>query len=110
MKKSLMKVACSLFAAFAMIFTLFSFPITANAEETNEMQFVNTSTGEEYKTLSEALNYVQKGDTLKLLKDVPDATGVAVKSGSDFTLDFDGHTYTLAGAGAGSSGTETNGF
>lgn len=44
------------------------------------------------------------------MKDVPDATGVAVKSGSDFTLDFDGHTYTLAGAGAGSSGTETNGF
>ena len=35
---------------------------------------------------------------------------MAVPSGSNFTIDFDGHTYTLIGPGAGSTGTETNGF
>ena len=48
--------------------------------------------------------------SITLLKDVPDATGITVSSGKNFTVDFGGHTYTLTGPGAGSTGTETNGF
>ncbi len=63
-----------------------------------------------YATLQEAIEKVGNGDTITLLKDVPDATGITVSSGKKFTVDFGGHTYTLVGPGAGSSGTETNGF
>ncbi len=44
------------------------------------------------------------------MKDVPDAAGITVSSDKQFTVDFGGHTYTLKDPGAGSSGTETNGF
>ena len=63
-----------------------------------------------YKTLKEAIDAVQNGETIKLLADIPNAVGVSVPSGKNFTLDFNGKTYTLTGPGAGSSGTETNGF
>ncbi len=63
-----------------------------------------------YATLQEAIEKVGNGDTITLLKDIPDAKGIAVPSGKKFTVDFGGHTYTLVGPGAGSSGTETNGF
>lgn len=39
-----------------------------------------------------------------------EAPGISVPSGKNFTLDFAGHTYTLSNPGAGSTGTETNGF
>ena len=41
---------------------------------------------------------------------MPNANGIAVPSEKSFTVDFNGHTYTLTGPGAGSSSTETNGF
>ena len=63
-----------------------------------------------FKTLADAINAVQSGETIVLQKDIPDATGMAVDSGKNFTLDFNNTTYTLVGPGAGSSGTETNGF
>ena len=63
-----------------------------------------------YKTLAEAINAAQGSDTVTLLKDVPNATGITVSSGKNFTIDFGGHTYTLSGPGAGSTNTETNGF
>ena len=63
-----------------------------------------------YATLQEAIEKVGNGNTITLLKDVPDATGITVSSGKNFTIDFGGHTYTLSGPGAGSTNTETNGF
>ena len=63
-----------------------------------------------YATLQEAIEKVGGGDTITLLKDIPDATGITVSSGKNFTIDFGGHTYTLSGPGAGSTNTETNGF
>lgn len=66
--------------------------------------------GKKYKTLKEAIENVQSGDTIYVLRDVSDAQGISVPSNSNFTIDFQNHTYTLKGPGAGSSGTETQGF
>ena len=63
-----------------------------------------------YATLQEAIEKAENGDTVTLLKDVPNATGITVSSGKNFTVDFGWYTYTLTGPGAGSTGTETNGF
>ncbi len=66
--------------------------------------------GNKYKTLKEALEHVKDGGTIKLLSNVDNAAGVSVPSGKKFTLDFNGKTYTLKDPGAGSPGTESNGF
>ena len=63
-----------------------------------------------YATLQEAIDKVGSGETITILKDIPDAVGISVPEGKNFTIDFGGHTYTLTGPGAGSSNTETNGF
>ena len=66
--------------------------------------------GKTYDTMAGAIEAVGNGQTIYVLKDIPDAVGIAVPSSKNFTIDFGGHTYTLIGPGAGSSGTETNGF
>lgn len=66
--------------------------------------------GKKYKTLKEAIENVKSGDTIYVLRNVSDAQGISVPSNSNFTIDFQNHTYTLKGPGAGSSGTETQGF
>ena len=66
--------------------------------------------GKTYDTMAKAIEAVGDGQTIYVLKDIPDAVGIAVPSSKNFTIDFGGHTYTLTGPGAGSSGTETNGF
>ena len=66
--------------------------------------------GNKYATLKEAINDVTDGGTIKLLSNVDNAVGVSVPSGKNFTLDFNGKTYTLKDPGAGSAGTESNGF
>ena len=63
-----------------------------------------------YSSLGKAIEDVQADDIIYILKDVPDAAGITVSSHKQFTVDFGGHTYTLKDPGAGSSGTETNGF
>ena len=63
-----------------------------------------------YRTLGDAIKNVADGATIELTRDVPNAEGIAVPSGKNFTVDFGGFTYTLAGPGAGSHNTETNGF
>ena len=63
-----------------------------------------------YQSLAAAIDKVQAGETITLLRDVPNANGIAVPSGKSFTVDFNGHTYTLTGPGAGSPSTESNGF
>lgn len=66
--------------------------------------------GKRYATLKEAINDVTDGGTIKLLSNVDNAVGVSVPSGKNFTLDFNGKTYTLKDPGAASTGTESNGF
>lgn len=64
-----------------------------------------------YASLKEAVDAVKNSAT-KTIVLTADASGngVAVESGTDFTLDLGGHTYTIDGATVGSPGTETNGF
>lgn len=66
--------------------------------------------GQKYATLAEAIEKVNEGGTITLTSNVDNAVGVSVPSGKNFTLDFNGKTYTLKGPGAGSPGTESNGF
>jgi hypothetical protein len=63
-----------------------------------------------YESLADAVEAVQDGETIVMIADVPSAGGLSVPSGKNFTVDFDGHTYTLNKPGAGSTGTETSGF
>lgn len=63
-----------------------------------------------YGTLADAVEAAASDDTITILNDVKEAPGISVPSGKNFTIDFDGHTYTLSNPGAGSTGTETNGF
>ena len=48
----------------------------------------------EYLTLQEAVNVVRDGETITLLRDVKNGTGVIVQGGKNFTLDFAGHSYS----------------
>ncbi|MFR1105897.1 MAG: hypothetical protein ACLSD3_13975, partial [Acutalibacteraceae bacterium] len=73
-----------------------------------------TVDGVGYVSMQAAIDAVaaseSKSGTITLLGDVPNAEGVKVPSGLNLTIDFAGFTYTLAGPGAGSTNTETNGF
>lgn len=66
--------------------------------------------GKRYATLKEAINDVKNGGTITLTSNVDNAAGISVPNGKNFTLDFNGKTYTLKDPGAGSAGTESNGF
>ena len=66
--------------------------------------------GKRYATLKEAINDVKNGGTITLTSNVDNAAGISVPSGKNFTLDFNGKTYTLKDPGTGSTGTESNGF
>ena len=92
---------------------------TANDEGTNitadTTEYVAQVDDKQYETLNAAVAAVQKdgeqeGKTITVLTNIDDATGISVKSGSKFTIDFDEHEYILTGPGAGSPNTETNGF
>ena len=63
-----------------------------------------------YESLADAIDAVGDGETITMIADVDNAAGLSVPSGKNFTVDFDGHTYTLNKPGAGSTGTETIGF
>lgn len=56
--------------------------------------------GRGYTTLQAAIDASAQGDTIRLLRDCADGA-VTVQSGNQFTLDFDGHTYTVDGAETG---------
>ena len=62
-----------------------------------------------YETLKAAFDAAENGDTIRLL-DNTSGDGIVVKSGSNFTVDFGGFTYTVDGELVGSTGTETNAF
>lgn len=83
---------------------------TPDAQEAAVVTDSNGAVTGRYATLNDAINNVLNGDTITIQRDIPNATGISVESGKNFTLDFAGHTYTLTGPGAGSTNTETNGF
>jgi hypothetical protein len=62
-----------------------------------------------YKTLKEAVAAVQSGQTVKLLANAS-GDGIRVPSGTNFTLDLGGFTYTVNGQLVGSTGTVSLGF
>ena len=63
-----------------------------------------------FTSMGAAIKAVGDGGTITVLQNITDAVGIAVDSGKNFTIDFDEHEYILVGPGAGSAGTETNGF
>ena len=64
-----------------------------------------------YDTLIDAVAEVQTGETITLLRNVDNGSGVIVdKPGVSFTIDFDNYTYTVVGNLAGSSGTKSQCF
>lgn len=66
--------------------------------------------GTKYATLAEAIAAVKEGDIITLTSNVDNAEGIAVDEGKNFTIDFNGKTYTVKTPGAGSPNTETNAF
>ena len=65
---------------------------------------------EYYGTLTDAITNAGENAVITLLAEIPDAVGISVPSGKKFVLDFNQHTYTLTGPGAGSPNTESNAF
>ena len=63
-----------------------------------------------FTSMGAAIKAVGDGGTITVLQNITDAVGIAVDSGKNFTIDFAEHEYILVGPGAGSAGTETNGF
>ena len=80
----------------------------------NSVDALNVTTNTAYATLADAINAVpvnaNETTNILILRDVANAEGLSVASGKNFVVDFNGHTYTIVGPGAGSTNTETNGF
>lgn len=90
-----------------------------NCSGGDSCQHVAAINGTHYKTLNDAVASITDGSadkpattttTIVILKEVDNAGGITIPSGKNITIDFDGHVYTLSAPGAGSTGTETNGF
>ena len=64
-----------------------------------------------YSTLEAAISTVKSDETTITLQcDVTDGSGIIVNSGKKFTLDFNGHSYTVTNNLAGSTGTKSQAF
>ena len=92
----------SMLLTVSMLLTLF--PFAAFAEETEvgqeqaapvETQKVAEINGTQYGTLSDAINAVQDGETIKLLDAVSETNVVSVDNGKTFTIDLNGKTLSL---------------
>lgn len=84
--------------------------LSSEPDETAVASITNSAGTQYYESLRDAINKVGENETITLIKNIPDAEGIAVPSKKKFTVDFNRFTYTLAGPGAGSTNTETNGF
>lgn len=84
--------------------------LSANPTTTAVASITNDEGTQYYESLGDAISKVGENETITLIKDIPDAVGIAVSSEKKFTVDFNRFTYTLTGPGAGSTNTETNGF
>ena len=83
---------------------------TSGGDPVASSGLIEIDDGRQFMTMAAAVTEVGKGGTITVLDDITNATGTSVPSESEFTIDFGGHEYVLVGPGAGSSGTETNGF
>ncbi len=87
--------------------------VTEVSEEDTQTPTVTSpvSIGDQaYDSLNAAIEAVKERQTITINQDIENATGIKVESDKNFTIDFQGHTYVLTDPGAGSTGTETNGF
>lgn len=84
--------------------------LSSEPDETAVASITNSAGTQYYESLGDAIGEVGEDETITLIENIPDAEGIAVPSEKKFTVDFNGFTYTLAGPGAGSTNTETNGF
>lgn len=86
---------------------------SATTDETVEWNEVVAKIEEKgyYTSLSEALENVESDETIYVLKNINDATGLVIDTKLDpVCIDFGKHTYTLNKPGVGSTGTTTLGF
>jgi len=65
--------------------------------------------GKVYSSLTEAINDIEDGAVITLSANGASA-GISVAEGKNFTIDLNGYELSMNGPGAGSHGTETNGF
>lgn len=86
----------------SMLLTLFPFAAFAGETEVGqeqaapvEAQKVAEINGTQYGTLSDAINAVQDGETIKLLDAVSETNVVSVDNGKTFTIDLNGKTLSL---------------
>ena len=84
--------------------------VTQDGKKIYPVSYVAQIGNVKYESLAKAVAAVKDGETILMLADVPNAGGMSVSSGKNFTVDFQNHTYTLNKPGAGSTGTETSGF
>ena len=68
--------------------------------------------GLHYDTLELAIASAEDGDTVELLGNIEDGSGVVVDGTAErnIVIDFNGYTYTVVGGPAGSTGTESQCF
>lgn len=85
---------------------------SATTDETVEWKEVVAKIEEKgyYTSLSEALENVESNETIYVLKNIDDATGLVIDTNNSICIDFGEHTYTLNKPGVGSTGTTTLGF
>ena len=82
-----------------------------NPHEYTVVKAVATIDNMGYPTLEAAISAVKSDETTITLQcDVTDGSGIIVNSGKKFTLDFNGHSYTVTNNLAGSTGTKSQAF
>ncbi len=88
--------------------TIVSVALETEASKNAEASINNTK----YATLAEAVTTAKNGQTVKLLKDVAEGSGIIVDGSANrtFTIDLGGHSYTVTKDLAGSTNTKTQGF
>ena len=104
MKKKNRIVLCgimTLIMAFVM-----AMPVSVSATEDGNVAKIGKI---EYATLKDAVDNVGENQTIVVLRDSI-GDGIVVPSGKNFTIDFNGHRYTVNQNLVGSTGTENNGF
>ena len=70
---------------------------------------ISTVTSEYHSKSGLTINKYKANGTIKLLANCS-GNGIVIDSGSNLTIDFDGHTYDVTGDLVGSNGTESLGF
>lgn len=104
-----MKKLLSTIMALVMLLSLVPMAVAEEGTTLTAANAVAQIGDQYYETLADAVLKVANGDTITLLKDA-NGDGITVQGGKVFTLDFDGHSYTVNGKPTGSKGTESQAF